>query len=153
MGKSAKPKPRKQSVTSLRKKADKLYSQYVRLRDSKYIKTRDEWVGNCISCDKKLVVMSNGKWLKTANNGHFVGRGNYELRYDDENCNLQCPHCNAWRDKISMLEAYERALDDKYGTGTAKRLKKRPVRSTMAKTEFQQVIKDSTEAITFLLAN
>lgn len=97
--------------------------------------------------------MSKGKWQKTSNNGHYIGRANYELRYDDMNCNLQCPHCNAWRDKISMLDAYTKALEDKYGTGTAKSLKKRPMRTTMAKTELQQVIHDCQEAIRFLLAN
>lgn len=53
-------------------------------------------------------------------NGHFVKRSVSLLRYDDENCNMQCPACNVW--KYGELYTYGKELDLKYGDGTADRL-------------------------------
>lgn len=53
--------------------------------------------------------------------GHFVGRTHNKLRWDFVNCHLQCNHCNVVRH--GNLDAYEKALDAKYGNGTAEMLK------------------------------
>lgn len=70
-------------------------------------------IGKCITCDKRA------HWA-TMQNGHFVKRSVSLLRYDDENCNLQCPACNVW--KYGELYQYGKELDLKYGDGTAARL-------------------------------
>ena len=150
-GKKKRNKP--DSIPALRNKTDTLFSRYVRLRDSEFID--GQWVGDCITCDRKLVVINGeGKWQQNAQWGHFIGRGNHWLRYSEENGNLQCAHCNAWRDKESMLEAYRSALDDKYGVGTYKRLKKEAKdneKFNLKKSDYRQVIEDCNEQIKFYL--
>lgn len=97
------------------KDTDTIWSRYVRLRDS----TKDQdgnWYGTCITSGRTLLVLDNeGHWHKNAQCGHYIGRGNLNTRFLDENTNLQSAYDNAWRDKREMLEAYENAIDDKYG--------------------------------------
>lgn len=135
------------------KEADTWFSRYVRLRDSVY---RDgAWVGTCITCPRKMTTVdANGRWYAGANLGHYVSRGRMALRFDEENCNLQCAHCNAWRDKVSMLDAYKKALDMKYGAGTARRLK-RVGRGTKSftKSELLEIIQDSKTQIDWYLTH
>jgi hypothetical protein len=135
----------KHSVSKLKAKADKLFAFYIRLRDS-------EWqdgsrVGKCITCERICVVINaQGKRQKSNGWGHFIGRGDWNLRYDEENVNLQCSHCNAWRDKNSMLDAYKLALDDKYGDGTAAKLVAASItdkRGSLTVKELEQIIEDS----------
>lgn len=124
----ANPKPKKKKVptiTALRRKADALFGHYVRLRDADLV-GNIEWQGQCISCEKVYTVRfwdedkAKWRWGKQDNIGHFVGRGNYYLRYSDENCNLQCVRCNKWLSGNNA--AYHTAIDYKYGEGTANQL-------------------------------
>lgn len=102
---------KKQTVASLKKKADKVFSEYIRQRDS-------DRYGNatCITCGVK-------KPWKEIQNGHFVKRSVNSLRYDDENCNAQCMPCNVY--KYGEQYLYAKALDKKYGEGTADKLQAR----------------------------
>ena len=95
-------------LTKLKAKADKIFSQYVRVRDSD-----TSGYGNCITCNKY------DHW-KNMQNGHFVSRSCNLLRYDDENCNMQCSGCNVF--KSGDLYQYAKQLDLKYGDGTAEKL-------------------------------
>lgn len=80
---------------------DKLFSEYIRLRDAdKYGMIR------CISCGKRV------KW-KNADAGHYVSRRHLNLRFDDKNVNAQCTICN--RLKSGNLEKYKRGLIMKHG--------------------------------------
>lgn len=139
----ARVKPTRRKKTKFQKlwkEADKLHAKAVRLRDSQLVD--GSWQGKCITCERIcLVIDANGKWQRSNGWGHFVGRGCYLLRYDSENVNLQCSHCNAWRDKLGMLEAYKVALDDKYGDGTASKLE------GMASEEFRLTIPFLEEVI------
>lgn len=127
-------KPIKPSVAKLKKTADTIFSQYIRLRDS----DKD---GNlkCISCD---VV----KPWKEMQNGHFVTRGCNLLRYDELNCNGQCVGCNMF--KAGNLFEYGRQLDLKYGDGTADRLHaQRFITHKLKIEELEKIIKDAREYI------
>ena len=44
---------------------------------------------------------------------HFIGRGNFALRWDLRNCNAQCQWHNRYHDKDR--EPYRKFLADKYG--------------------------------------
>lgn len=104
-----KPKKRKtDSVSALKKKADAAFSIYIRMRDSDR-----NGIATCITCNTK-------KPWKEMQNGHFIKRSVSLLRFDEENCNAQCPACNVW--KYGELYQYGKALDLKYGDGTAERL-------------------------------
>ena len=157
--KPSKPKKRlsllQKSAQQLIGPADKMFSRYIRLRDSEQ-QLDGSWAGVCITCPRALIVVTTeGKWVASSQNGHLIGRGTFSLRYDEENCNLQCAHCNAWLDKDEMIERYRAAVDDKYGVGTYKKLKtasklddalKRPT-----KPELIQIINDSKERVKFYL--
>lgn len=108
------------TASELVKIADKEYSRYIRLRDSRGDAYSRK--GKCITCSKTLTVLDGGKFMKNAQNGHFMSRGFHITRYDDMNCNLQCSYDNAWRDKRDMTSAYAKALDKRYGAGVAQGL-------------------------------
>lgn len=142
-------------ISQLKARADSLFAFYVRLRDS-------EWedgsrIGKCITCGRVCVVINSlGKRQKSNGWGHFIGRGDWNLRYDEENVNLQCSHCNAWRDKNSMLNAYKLALDAKYGDGTTAKLEKASItdrRGSLTRKELETIIQDSTAQVNYYLNN
>jgi hypothetical protein len=54
---------------------------------NKYIRLRDKGK-NCISCDKPA---------KKENCGHYYSQGGHSnVRFDQDNCHLQCEHCNTY---------------------------------------------------------
>ena len=61
------------------KEAQKVFNQYIRLRDQGL---------NCISC---------GKPPLKKNCGHYYSQGGHSnVRFDEDNCHLQCEHCNTY---------------------------------------------------------
>ena len=96
-------------VYSIQTLCDKVFSLFIRLRDS------DDWtgVGQCITC--------NGfRHFKKADCGHFIKRQYLPTRYDEKNCNLQCKHCNAFEQGLN--EVYEKRINEKHGAGTSDNL-------------------------------
>jgi hypothetical protein len=89
------------------KEADKWFSKYIRLRDSK------NGIGTCITCHRK-------KDWKYMDCGHYIKRQHISTRYDEQNCNIQCKHCNAFEQGAN--EKYKVAIDIKYGKGVADEL-------------------------------
>lgn len=136
------------SAQQLQKPADKEFSRYVRLRDSTL--ENGVWVGTCITCTKTgTVAWHDGKKLRFTSGwdaGHFIERGILSIRYEEENVNLQCAfHCNKM--KSGNHEKYKGALDEKYGSGTYRKLEnlaKLPEsRRRLPKPELLQIIHDS----------
>lgn len=125
---------KKPGVAQLKKKADTYFSRYVRLRDCD-----ETGYGECISCGAR-------KFWKDLQAGHFVKRSVSLLRYDEENVNAQCVGCNMF--KSGEQFAYSKALDLKYGDGTADRLWEQ--RSTTHKftiEELEEIIHDAKEQV------
>lgn len=91
------------SIKSLKKKADAVFSLYIRQRDH----------GTCITC-------STQKPIAQMQAGHFIRRSITHLRFDEQNVNCQCVGCNIF--KHGNLYIYGLKLDQKYGAGTAARL-------------------------------
>ena len=61
------------------KETQTIFNKYVRLRDSGL---------NCISCNLPP---------KKKNCGHFYSQGGHSnVRFDEDNCHLQCEHCNTY---------------------------------------------------------
>lgn len=61
------------------KEAQKVFNQYIRLRDEGL---------NCISCNKPPL---------KKNCGHYYSQGGHSnVRFDEDNCHLQCEHCNTY---------------------------------------------------------
>ena len=80
---------------------------------SKYIRTRDNWT--CQRCHKKYEPPTTALHCS-----HFWSRGNWSVRFDEENCQVQCPACNVFR--YGEQYKFGLALDGKYGEGTAQEL-------------------------------
>jgi Bacteriophage Lambda NinG protein len=153
----------KWSKPALVKEADDWFSWAVRLRDSDRV--GDEWIGTCITCSKTGVVAyldeSTAKKRPTGairftvgwDLGHFVSRGNKVVRFNDENCNLQCSfRCN----KMNSGEhtKYGLALKLKYGDKIPDELEKLAQTTTyynFTKEELIGVIHDSREVVDFYL--
>lgn len=98
-----KVKVKKVSLSKLMKKADAIFSQFIRLRDN----------GKCYTCGLQ-------KSYKEMQNGHFVPRQYKSLRYDEINCHCQCYACNMLYN--GQPSAYAKRLEEDYGIGTVARL-------------------------------
>ena len=94
-------------------KLDKVFSEFIRLRDSKpYGFTSFR----CISCGRVLP-------FSMADCGHFVKRSNMATRWDEENCHAQCIDCNRFRD--GNYEEFRKNLVIKLGSGKVEELIRR----------------------------
>lgn len=70
------------SVSALSKKADTLFSEYVRKRDFKKY-------GSCVTCGQQLT-------YEKTQCGHFVTRARKATRWNKKNASGQCAACNCW---------------------------------------------------------
>lgn len=122
------------NVAQLKKKADQVFSKYIRYRDGKQVS--GEWVTQCITC-------SVVKPVPQMQAGHFVSRACNLLRYDEENVNSQCVSCNMF--KGGEQYQYAKNIDLKYGDGTAEKLhNQRHIAHKLTVSELEQIISDAT---------
>lgn len=84
----------------LKAKADRVFSEYVRKRDSK----NGYFV--CISCGRILP-------YEQADCGHYINRIHMATRYSEINCNAQCRKCNRFSE--GNMSGYRQGLIKKYG--------------------------------------
>jgi len=98
----------KETRSTLTRKVDKWFSQYIRLRD-----TDDNGYGPCVTCGKTV-------FWKKADAGHFRTRAHLVTRWDERNVNLQCKYCNGPR--AGMQYEHGCRIDQLYGDGTARKL-------------------------------
>ena len=88
------------AVPKLKEKLDKIFSQYIRLRDSD-----ENGYCKCISC-------GSVHFWKDTHNGHYENRSHMATRFNERNCNAQCVKCNIFED--GNLKGYKRGLIRKY---------------------------------------
>jgi hypothetical protein len=86
----------KEKLAPLKKKADSVFSLYIRIRDG----------GRCIACGKV------GE-IKNMQAGHYITRKCLHLRYDEKNVHCQCYACNCMLH--GDLITYRERLLDRYG--------------------------------------
>ena len=87
--------------TGLKAKLDKVFSQYIRLRDR-----MPGGVFRCISCGQI-------KPIEQADCGHYINRQHMATRFSEINCNAQCRSCNRFDE--GNMQGYRRGLVQKYG--------------------------------------
>lgn len=98
----------KRSKPDLVKKLDKVFSQYIRLRDvmpSGYFR--------CISCGK-IKPFADGDC------GHYHSRTHMATRFEEDNCSMECRYCN--RFSADHIIDYRRNLVSKIGLARVDRL-------------------------------
>lgn len=81
-------------------KADRIFSKYIRMRDS------EDGFFICCSCGQR-------KPFEQADAGHFINRRWMALRYDERNVHAQCRACNRF-DEGNMI-GYTRFMLKTYG--------------------------------------
>lgn len=84
----------------LKAKLDKVFSEYIRKRDT------NNGVFRCISCGKLLP-------YEQADCGHYINRKHMATRFDEMNCNAQCRSCNRFDE--GNMQGYRRGLVALYG--------------------------------------
>ena len=72
-------------VSKLKKKLDKYFSLFIRLKDAD-----KNGYNFCYTCNKR-------DYYKYLQNGHFISRKYLATRYEEQNCRPQCPACNVFR--------------------------------------------------------
>jgi len=105
----------------LKAKLDRIFSEYIRMRDSYTEGGGIDRLFICISCDIQKV-------YSEADCGHFYGRANMTMRYDEENCNAQCVSCNQF--KSGNPDGYKIGLKKKYGEDILEELQQRSIKIT-----------------------
>ena len=100
---------KKPTVSSLKKKCDTVFSQYVRRKGGK-VYTR------CYTCRVRK------KW-KELQCGHFISRGYNSVRYDEMNTRPQCVGCNMFQH--GKHPEFALKLLEEYGEAEFKKLLKR----------------------------
>ena len=71
--------------TNLKDKLDKVFSLYIRLRDSD-----ENGFCTCYTCGKVA-------HYKEMQNGHFWSRTHLSTRFNEDNCKVQCVGCNIFK--------------------------------------------------------
>lgn len=84
-------------------KLDKVFSLYIRLRDSRAFHYK---AFRCISCGQI-------KPYRLMDCGHYFSRNNMATRWDEQNCHGECSHCN--RFSGDHLVGYTESLKRKIG--------------------------------------
>jgi len=109
------------------KKLDKIFSQYIRLRDSK---------------DGHFVCCSCGhlKPYSLADAGHFINRRWMATRWDERNVHAQCSSCNRFDE--GNLTGYYRFMLEKYGQQTIDILESMKTPYKWTDGELEMLIKD-----------
>ena len=94
---------KQQSLSTLIKKLDRIFSQYIRLRDSAEY---DHRYFRCISCGEVLPI-------EYADCGHYISRTTLSTRFSEDNCHAECINCN--RFDPDHLDRYTKNLIAKIG--------------------------------------
>ena len=103
------------------KELDRVFSKFIRLRDSFPSNHFYRIWGNCSTCKKKVLVWEIGVgYNDSAHCGHFVCRTHQATRHDEQNAHLQCAECNILG--LGKPEEMADYIDKKYGKGTAESL-------------------------------
>ena len=128
-------KTKSPTKTKLRKRADSVFSTFVRLRDS-----NKQWIVTCPLCWSKLP-------RKQAQNMHFIKRSCWLYRFNEDNCHAGCYRCNvvlSW----NYIE-YTRWMQRQYGIEAVDEMiaNSKKVGKEWSKSDYQNIIDKYTQRI------
>lgn len=114
--------------SKLKTKLDKVFSEFIRLRDS----NKYGYV-SCYCCGKIL------HW-KESQNMHFIPRQHMATRFDEVNCHAGCVKCNYYNN--GNIEAYTLHLKKDYGDDIVEKLVlKKNIGRKISDFEYEELIK------------
>ena len=119
---------------NLKDKLDKVFSLYIRLRDSD-----ENGFCTCYTCGKVA-------HYKEMQNGHFWSRTHLSTRFNEDNCKVQCVGCNIF--KKGNYIVYTKKLLKELGEekfNELERLKNSTVK--ISKAEYEQMIEHYNQKI------
>jgi hypothetical protein len=93
------------TIVQLKKILDAVFSEYIRLRAAK--------VGGDVTC----FTCGDTEYFRKMQCGHFQSRRYLKTRWDEQNCQVQCPKCNIFNQGEQYI--FGTSLDLLYGKGTA----------------------------------
>jgi hypothetical protein len=99
---------KKYGYKELEKKLDKIFSEYIRLKESD-----EDGICRCVTC-------GNYHHYKDIHCGHFIGRSVKATRFNEKNCHPQCVKCNSYRSGEHHI--YRKYLVYKYGNEEVEKL-------------------------------
>jgi hypothetical protein len=134
MQKKAK-KTKSPTKTALRKKADSVFSTFIRLRDSD--KT---WTVKCPLCWAKM-------FWKQAQNMHFIKRSCWLYRYNEDNCHAGCYRCNVVLNWNYIV--YTRYMQNRYWIEAVDKMiaNNKKLNKERSKEDYEKIIKEYSEKI------
>lgn len=91
--------------SKLVRELDRVFSIYIRMRDANL-----DGFAECVTCGKV------DQW-KSLQCGHFMSRGKYATRWDEQNCGTQCKKCNIFNQGEQFKFSIH--LDQRYGEGSS----------------------------------
>jgi len=125
------------TLPKLRKELDKVFSQYIRLRNA-----NSNGATECFTCGKQA------HW-KELQCGHFQSRRHLNTRFDEENCQVQCVKCNMY----SQGEQFKFGLklDKTFGKGKAEYLQYKAYQTIkMSRVDYTYLIELYKQKVTIL---
>lgn len=121
-----KPRSKKKSISQLKKKADQVFSKWIRKRDSR------SGFNTCVTCGKTALI-------EELQCGHYESRKHNATRYREDNCHCQCPGCNVFQH--GNMAKYSLWIDQRYGPNKRKELRREAQKiKQFTRTELEEII-------------
>ena len=129
----------KTTTAKLKAKLDKLFSEYIRKRDSDH-----RGMCKCISCGKEAPAFGGSMHA-----GYLFSRRYLSIRYDPKNVNSQCSYCNTFLNGNQIKAA--RGVERKWGKGTVDDLESRMhITTKLSRTDYEEAIANIKQKISEL---
>lgn len=119
--------PRKPTLKSIKHKADRVFSEYIRR-----LKSDNSGMGMCVTCGAI-------KPIKELQCGHYFPRNRLGTRFHDDNAHIQCSGCNIF--KHGNYTAYAAFMYSKFGKQKMEHLEhlsRKPLKLTIS--DYQTMI-------------
>ena len=121
-------------LSKLKKELDKVFSLYIRLRNS-----TPQGMTTCWTC-------GNTKHYKEMHAGHFMSRKYLSTRWNETNVQVQCPKCNLFGQGEQYL--FGMLLDVRVKQGTAEKLQELSRTTTkIMRHEYEDMINEYKEKL------
>lgn len=129
----------KKSYKTLKNKLDKVFSKFIRLRDTK------DGYGKCCTCQRVFP-------YEEIQAGHYISRTYLAVRWNEQNVHGQCMGCNCF--KKGALDKYSLFLVRTYGSEILNSLnKKKHGLIKFKKVDLEMMIEEYENKIKEILTN